>query len=85
MTADELFQEFEKGFPKRKFSAGLLIAFIDFLKDLDVPGRGFTSLEEMLSKYPRQQTTAAGHHANTLNVARGAQLAKPSRKATFHH
>lgn len=71
MNANELFQDFEKGFPKRKFSAGLLIAFIDFLKDLDVPAQKFKNLDDMLKKYPRQQTTAAGHHANTLIVDRG--------------
>jgi hypothetical protein len=29
MTPEQLFKEFEAGFPGRKFSAGLLIAFID--------------------------------------------------------
>jgi hypothetical protein len=71
MNADRLFQDFEKGFPKRKFSAGLLIAFIDFLKNLGIPGQQFKSLDDMLKRYPRQQTTAAGHHANTLIVDRG--------------
>ncbi|MFN3322453.1 MAG: hypothetical protein ACK5AZ_03065 [Bryobacteraceae bacterium] len=70
MNAKELFADFENGFPRRKFSAGLLIAFIDFLKDLGVPSQGFKNLDDMLVKYPRQQTTAAGHHANTLIVAR---------------
>lgn len=71
MNADELFEDFEAGFPKRKFSAGLLIAFIDFLKSLGVPEQKFRNLGEMLKKYPRQETTAAGHHANTLIVSRG--------------
>ena len=84
MNANQLFQEFEKGFPKRKFSAGLLIAFIDFLKDLKVPGRNFKSLNEMLSKYPRQQTTAAGHHANTLIVARGGQAGTVSLRPFYN-
>jgi hypothetical protein len=47
------------------------MAFIDFLKDLGIPGRKFQSLDQMLKKYPRQETTAAGHHANTLIVDRG--------------
>jgi hypothetical protein len=71
MNVNQLFGDFEKGFPKRKFSAGLLVAFIDFLKELDVPGQEFKSLDNMLAKFPRQETTAAGHHANTLIVARG--------------
>lgn len=70
MTVNELFKDFENGFPRRKFSAGLLIAFIDFLKDLGVPGRDFKSLDDLFVKHPRQQSTAAGHHANTLIVAR---------------
>jgi hypothetical protein len=56
MTAQELYKEFESGFRKRKFSAGLLVAFIDFLKDLNVPGQSFKSLDAMLKKYPRRQT-----------------------------
>jgi hypothetical protein len=35
MTVNQLFKYFEKGFSRRRFSAGLLVAFIDFLKDLD--------------------------------------------------
>lgn len=70
MNVNKLFLDFESGFPKRKFSAGLLIAFIDFLKELGIPGNNFKSLAEVLAKYPRQETTAAGHHANTLIVAR---------------
>src|SRR5713101_1437006 len=73
MNVDKLFQDFEKGFPKRKFSAGLLIAFIDFLKELNTPGQKFKDLDDLLAKYPRQETTAAGHHANTLIVDRGGE------------
>jgi hypothetical protein len=84
MNANELFQDFEKGFPKRKFSAGLLIAFIDFLKDLDVPGQKFKTLDDMLKKFPRQQTTAAGHHANTLIVARGGDAGTVSLRPFYN-
>ena len=38
MTLDELYEEFVKGFPARKFSAGLLIAFIDLFGRLDCSG-----------------------------------------------
>jgi hypothetical protein len=71
MNVDQLFQHFEKGFPKRKFSAGLLIASIDFLNDLKIPDQKFADLDAVLKKYPRRETTAAGHHANTLIVDRG--------------
>lgn len=69
MTPDDLFNEFEKGFEGRKFSAGLLVAFIDFLIDLRVPGQGFKNLNDVLKRYPRQTTTVAGRRANTLIVA----------------
>ena len=68
MTPDELYQEFVDGFGGRKFSAGLLVAFINFLTSLGVPGAGLGSAEEFLAKYPRRQTTAAGKRANTLIV-----------------
>ena len=68
MTPDELFAEFEAGFPKRKFSAGLLIAFIDFLNALDVAAKGIGSFEAFLTAFPRQTTTAAKGKANTLII-----------------
>lgn len=68
MTPDELYQEFVGGFAGRKFSAGLLVAFIDFLSDLGVPGSGLTGADEFLERYPRRLTTAAGKRANTLIV-----------------
>lgn len=70
MTPDALYAEFEKGFEGRKFSAGLLVAFIDFLSDLAVPGKGFADLDAVLAAHPRQTMTAAGKRANTLIVAR---------------
>lgn len=73
MNSSELFLEFEKGFAKRKFSAGLLIAFIDFLKNLDVPGQKFTRLDDVLTKYAKREITAGGHKANTLIVERGGE------------
>lgn len=84
MNAKELFQDFETGFPKRKFSAGLLIAFIDFLKDLDVTAHKFKSLDDMLKRYPRQPTTAAGHHANTLIVDRGGKAGTVSLRPFYN-
>lgn len=71
MNVSSLFRDFEKGFPKRKFSAGLLIAFIDFLTNLGVPDQNFESFDHFLKKYPRHEMTAAGQRANTLIVARG--------------
>jgi hypothetical protein len=70
MTPDELFKSFESGFPARRFSAGLLIAFIDFYQALEVPGSNLKSLDAILAKFPRQTETSKGGRANTLIVAR---------------
>lgn len=69
MSPDTLYEEFERGFPARKFSAGLLISFIDLFKRLDVPGLGASDLEDVFNTYPRQAFRAPGKHANTLIVA----------------
>jgi hypothetical protein len=69
MTHDQLFNEFEKGFPARKFSAGLLIAFVDLFKRLDVPALKAKDFAAVLAAYPRQTLTSAGKRANTLIVA----------------
>jgi hypothetical protein len=73
MTPDELFAEFESGFPSRKFTAGLLVALIDFLTALGVPSKGFTSFEDFLKTFPRRTTTNTGARANTLIVTRSDQ------------
>lgn len=69
MTPQELFKDFETGFAGRKFSAGLLIAFIDFFKKIDAPTLGAADFDAVLKSFPRQLTTAAGKRANTLIVA----------------
>lgn len=69
MSPDQLFKDFEKGFPARKFSAGLLMAFIDLFKKLDVPGLKAKDFVSVLAVFPRQASTAAGKRANTLIIA----------------
>lgn len=69
MTPDSLFADFENGFSGRKFSAGLLIAFIDLFRELDVPGLEAGNFDDVLSSFPRQTVTAQGKRANTLIVA----------------
>jgi hypothetical protein len=69
MTPDDLFAEFVRGFPARRFSAGLLIAFIDLLRELGAPALGAASFADVLARYPRQSLTAQGKRANTLIVA----------------
>ena len=68
MSPNELFAEFQKGFPARKFTAGLLVAIIDFLIALDVPTKGITSYNAFLKVFPRQTANASGKRYNTLVV-----------------
>jgi hypothetical protein len=72
MTPDQLFTEFEAGFPARKFSAGLLIAFIDLFKKIDTPALHAGDFAAVLTAFPRQTFTAAGKRANTLIVAQSS-------------
>ena len=69
MTPEALYTEFVAGFPARKFSAGLLVAFIDLFTTIGVPGAGLQNFDAVLAKFPRQLTTAGGKRANTLIVA----------------
>lgn len=68
MTPEALFTEYEVAFPKRKFVAGLLVAFIDFLESIAFADSSLASFDEFLEHYPRQKVTAQGAHANTLIV-----------------
>lgn len=79
MTPEDLYGEFVAGFPARKFSAGLLVAFIDLFTSIGVPGAGVKSFADVLAKHPRQTKTAAGKHANTLIVttAKGTLSLRP--------
>jgi len=70
MAPDDLYDRFIEGFPRRKFSAGLLISFIDLFLDLDVPSLSASGLDGVLAEYPRQEFLAPGRRTNTLIVAR---------------
>ena len=70
MTPADLFSEFTAGFPARKFSAGLLMAFIDLYTEIGVPGAGLGSYQDVIARFPRQLTTNGGKRANTLIVAK---------------
>lgn len=70
MTPDELFDQFTAGFPKRKFSAGLLVAYIDLFSELGTPALGLTSFADFLTHFPRQEQTSGKQRANTLIVMR---------------
>ena len=71
MTPSELYGEFTASFARRKFIAGLLVAFIDFLAELGVPDLQLSAFDDFLSRFKRQERTGAGQLANTLIVDRG--------------
>lgn len=56
---------------RRKFLPGLLIAFINFLRDLKATNGRFTSLDEFYAVYPRQLARPDGSGINTLVVKAG--------------
>ena len=69
MSPEELYNDFLNGFPKRKFSAGLLVSFIDFFFELGLPDARCKNFEQLLQVFPRQELTSSGARANTLIVA----------------
>lgn len=71
MTPEQLLRDFEAGFAARRFSGGLLIAFVDFFTELGTPALRLADFDAFLTIFPRQVTTSAGKRANTLIVARG--------------
>lgn len=71
MTPADLLKDFEAGFAARRFSAGLLIAFVDFFTKLGTPELQLNDFDAFLARFPRQEMTRAGEHANTLIVADG--------------
>ena len=68
MTPDEILEEVRSEFARRKFAAGLAIAFIDFLTAIDALGKGLKSYEAFLKSFPRRERTDSGGRANTLIV-----------------
>ncbi|MGD9504879.1 MAG: hypothetical protein AB7W37_08190, partial [Syntrophobacteraceae bacterium] len=71
MDSEEIFESCKLAFKTRKFSAGLLVAMIDFTIALGVPGSEVNSYDELVRRYPRRTTTSQGARANTLIVDRG--------------
>ena len=68
MTVEEILNEVRTKFTRRKFAAGLAMAFIDFLAAIDALGKGFKSYEAFLAAFPRREQTDRGGRANTLIV-----------------
>jgi hypothetical protein len=68
MTPDDLFADFLVAFRARAYTSGLLIALIDMLTALGVPGSGISSFDNLLERFPRRMTTRSGGPANTLTL-----------------
>lgn len=71
MTADEILAEVRDNFTsgqRRKFLPGLLIAFIEFLREQDALGGRYASLAEFHADYPRVLRRSSGAAINTLVV-----------------
>lgn len=71
MTPEALLSDFQAGFAARRFSAGLLVAFVDFFTELGTPALTLADFDAFLALFPRQVVTNSGKRANTLIVARG--------------
>jgi hypothetical protein len=73
VSVETLLHELEVSFEGRKFTAGLMLAMIDFLVALGVPSdNGIKSYLDLIKKFPRQEQTSQGRSANTLIVKNGA-------------
>lgn len=65
----EIDDNFERG-RRRKYAAGLLIAFIDFLRELQATGGKFANLDAFYVEHPRVVTGKGGSGVNALTVLR---------------
>ena len=70
MTSAELLTLVEAEFGHRRFSAGLLIAFIDFIEALGVPAMHLSSTADFFAAFPQQTVFKGGKQVNTLIVQR---------------
>lgn len=68
LNPQELLAEVRAEFSHRTFSAGLAIAFIDFLTFLNSPAQAFDNFGAFLDAFPQQPLTNTGVRANTLIV-----------------
>ena len=68
MNHKQLLSAFKEEFERRKFVAGLLIAFIRFFRKLDALGQKYPSLDDFFQAFPQLATTSQGQTANTLIV-----------------
>lgn len=68
MSAQEIFDQIRAEFKRRKFAAGLAMAFIDFLTGIGAIGCGLKNYNDFTVRFPRRDRTERGGKANTLIV-----------------
>jgi hypothetical protein len=69
VTSDQLVEEFKEEFRRRRFVAGLVIAFARFFRALGTPERRYDTFDAFLADHSQQETARGGATANTLIVA----------------
>lgn len=73
MTPADILAEIDANFDKgkrRKYAPGLLVSFIDFLKELGATGGKFASLDAFYAAHPRVVAGPGGTAVNALTVLR---------------
>ena len=68
MSATKILDQVRKEFKRRKFAAGLAIAFIDFLEAIGALDAGLKDYQSFLTRYPKRDLTERGGKANTLII-----------------
>lgn len=68
VSATEILDQVRIEFKRRKFAAGLAIAFIDFLESIGALEAGLKDYQSFLTRYPKRDLTERGGKANTLIV-----------------
>lgn len=72
-ASDTLFAKFVERFKRAKYSAGLLMSFIDILEDAKVPGGRYDTLEELGADYPRKLLDNKGEPLRQLVITSGGK------------
>lgn len=91
MTPDDVLEEMRVEFKRgrgarpvpRKYVAGLLISFCDFLAELGIPGAGVGSLTDLLSRFPQ---ITEGVSTLTVRMPDGTQKTiRPAYERAHHY
>lgn len=68
MTTDDLLTDLRGEWGRRKYAAGVLLAFVRMVRSLGVPASPLSGVGEFWARYPRSAVTHTGGTANTLFV-----------------